>query len=156
MQYPVTKQIGNKKYTFIIEGDGLFECLMEAKKLSFYDVPSCGNCNSDNLYLTAYQTEGEGFKYIKMMCGKCKWSVTFGQPKGKGNENTWYMRKNDSGQLDWQKPFMDQAKGQATSHETARHVDNVRHANFGSPPPPPNMPYNDVPPPTDDGSGLPF
>src|SRR5574343_428184 len=102
MEMTVTKQIGKHKVTFIVQGKNLFELQMEAQKLSFYDVPTCGECGSDNLYLNAYITTEDEFKYVKIICAKCKSSITFGQPKK--SPDTHYLRKNDDGKLDWQKP----------------------------------------------------
>ena len=100
MQLFITKQIGKKKHTFVVEGENLFELQMEAQKLSFYDVYKCGKCESENLYLHAYITKEKKFKYIKIACNDCKASLTFGQKKD--SPNTFYLRKED-GKLDWQK-----------------------------------------------------
>ena len=100
MQLFITKQIGKKKHTFVVEGENLFELQMEAQKLSFYDVYKCGLCNSESLYLHAYITKEKKFKYIKIACAECKASLTFGQKKD--SPNTFYLRKRDDGKLEWQ------------------------------------------------------
>ena len=95
----IKKKIGKETMTYVVRGEDLHDVEMEAKKLSFYDVPSCGICNSDSLYLTAYITEKDKFKYLKVVCRKCKASLTFGQRKDE--PGTYFLRKNDSGALDW-------------------------------------------------------
>ena len=99
MQLQVIKKIGNQEYPFTVEGANLFECLMESKKLSFQGVSKCGLCDSDWLYLTAYETK-EGYKYAKVCCVKCNGSVTFGQPQK--SPDTFYLRKNEDGKLKWE------------------------------------------------------
>ena len=101
MEMIITKQIGKTKYSFIVAGANLHSVVTEAEHLSFNDVYKCGICDSEFLYLTAYETKEEHFKYVKIVCAKCKASVTFGQPKA--NPNTFYLRKTEDGKLDWQK-----------------------------------------------------
>ena len=100
MQLQVIKKIGNQEYPFTVEGANLFECLMESKKLSFQNVPKCGLCDSDWLYLTAYTTKEQGFEYVKVVCAKCSGSVTFGKSKDK--KDVYFLRKTDDYKLDWQ------------------------------------------------------
>lgn len=102
MEMIIKKQIGNKSYTFVVAGKTFWDVIMESEKLSFYDVSKCGLCGSENLYLTAYETKEEGYKYAKVACAKCKASITFGQPKK--NPETFYLRKDEEGNYDW-KPY---------------------------------------------------
>ena len=101
MQLSIRKQIGNKTYTFLVEGNTLWDVVMESEKLSFQDVQKCGLCGNEHLYLTAYKTKDDGYKYVKVVCAGCKASLTFGQPKS--NPDTFYLRKTDDGKLDWKK-----------------------------------------------------
>ena len=100
MQLFIKKQIGKIPLTFVVEGKNLFEMQMEAQKLSFYDVYKCGVCDSDELGLRAYITEKDNFEYVKIVCYKCKASLTFGQVKK--SPDTFYLRRNDNKELDWQ------------------------------------------------------
>jgi MinD superfamily P-loop ATPase len=99
MQLSIRKQIGSTSYTFLVEGKNLFDMVLEAEKLSFGNVKECGLCKSESLYLTAYETKDEGYKYVKIVCSNCKASVTFGQPKK--SPDTFYLRKADDGKLEW-------------------------------------------------------
>ena len=99
MQLFIKKQIGKTPLTFVVEGKNLFEVQMEAQKLSFYDVYKCGVCESDNLRLNAYITNEDNFEYVKIICNKCKASLTFGQVKK--SPDTFYLRRNDNKELDW-------------------------------------------------------
>jgi len=128
MKLTIKKQIGKTVYPFTFEGDNLFDVQMEAQKLSFFDVPKCGECGSDNLYLRAYETEKEKFKYIKIQCGSCKASVTFGQPKH--SPNTFYLRKTDDNKLDWQKYDGDEKRNTATPPETRKSAEDDRDLPF--------------------------
>ena len=101
MQLSIRKQIGKTSYTFLVEGKNLWDLVMESEKLSFQDVQKCGLCESDHLYLTAYKTKDDGFKYVKVACAKCRASLAFGQPKI--NPDTYYLRKTEEGKLDWKK-----------------------------------------------------
>ena len=100
MKLNVNKKIGRNEYVFQVEGDNLHAVLMETKKLSFNDVPKCGLCDSDLLYLTAYTTKEQGFEYVKVVCAKCSGSVTFGKSKDK--KDVYFLRKTDDYKLDWQ------------------------------------------------------
>ena len=91
-------KIGNNDYSFQFEGTDLWECLMEAQKVSLWDLPQCGKCGSELLRLVAYKTKEGGYKYIKVTCGKCKAQLTLGQSK---QDNAYYYRRNDDKQLDW-------------------------------------------------------
>ena len=99
MQLFIKKQIGKTPLTFVVEGKNLFEVQMEAQKLSFYDVRFCEICNSDDLRLNAYITKEDSFEYVKIICNKCKASLTFGQVKK--SPDTFYLRRNDDKKLDW-------------------------------------------------------
>jgi len=99
MELMIGKQIGKTRYTFVVKGNDLHELVMEAEKLSFHDVFKCGLCGDEFLYLTAYVTKDDGYKYVKIVCIKCKASVTFGQQKK--NPGVFYLRKTEDGKLDW-------------------------------------------------------
>jgi hypothetical protein len=102
MRMVIKKQIGNRKYAFQVEGKNIWECQMEAQKLSFRDVYKCGLCGSEHLYLRAYKTK-EGYKYIKVCCANpdCRASVTFGEKQNE--EDVYYLRKNEDRSLKWEK-----------------------------------------------------
>ena len=95
----IKKRIGKEVHTYVVRGEDLHAVEMQAKKLSFYDVPNCSLCNSDDLYLTAYITEQDKYKYLKIVCRKCKGSLTFGQRKDE--PDTYYLRKRGDSSLDW-------------------------------------------------------
>jgi len=100
LQMSIKKVIGKRGYTFILTGENLHQVIMEAQKLSFQDVYKCGKCESDHLYLWAYTTKQDKYEYIKIVCAECKASITFG--KSKKDKDTYYLRKADNGDLDWQ------------------------------------------------------
>jgi hypothetical protein len=101
MQLSIRKQIGKTSYTFLVEGKNLWDVVMESEKLSFQDVHECGLCKCDLLYLKAYKTKEKGFKYVKIVCSKCKGSLTFGSTQN--DPDIYYLRKTDNGKFDWQK-----------------------------------------------------
>lgn len=100
MQLTIVKKIGKIEYPFTVEGDNLHEVMIEAEKLSFGNVYKCGVCESEHLYLHAYVTKEGGFKYVKIVCGECRASVTFGQRKE--DPDVYFLRKDDNKNLDWQ------------------------------------------------------
>lgn len=100
MKLQLSKRVGKKNYVFEVEGKDLHEVVMESQKLSFNDISMCGLCGSDNLYLNAYITKEDKFKYVKIVCFQCKASLTFGQVKA--SPETYYIRKNEQGKQDWQ------------------------------------------------------
>lgn len=100
MEMLVKKRIGKEVHTFIVSGENLHSVIMEAQKLSFRDVPNCGICQGDNLYLRAYITTEGKYEYVKVACAKCKASLTFG--KRKDVKDTYFLRRNDKG-YDWKK-----------------------------------------------------
>lgn len=100
MKITIKKKIGVSEYNFSFEGKDLWECLMESQKVSFYDLTSCGICDSNLLRLYAYETKEDKYKYIKVVCNSCKGSLTLGQSK---KDNAHYYRKNEeTKRLDWQ------------------------------------------------------
>ena len=101
MKITLVKKIGNKTYPFSFDGADLFSCIIESKKLSFQDVDKCGICGSDELKLDAYVTKEGGYKYTIIRC-KCGAKLTFGQPKQA--PETFYLRRKESGELDWTPP----------------------------------------------------
>ncbi len=111
----VVKQIGNTTHHFTVTGENLHQCQMEAQKLSFYNVPTCGLCGSEKLYLRAYITEADKYEYIKICCGGCKATLTFG--KSKKDKDTFFLRRRDDGMLDWQAFKETQAKNEQYREE---------------------------------------
>lgn len=100
MKLTIPKTIGKTVYHFQVEGENLHAVLMESQKLSFQNVKSCEICKSDNLYLRAYITDKDKYEYVKIQCAKCRASLTFG--KSKSDKDTYFLRKKDNGDLDWQ------------------------------------------------------
>lgn len=102
----VPKKFGSRIYKFVVEADNLFGVLKESEKLSFHSIAKCELCGSDNLRLNAYtaQYEKNGKKqqadYIKVVCNNCKGGVTLGRRMD--DPDTYFLRKNESGGLDWQ------------------------------------------------------
>ena len=101
----IKKVIGKTTYTFQVEGKNLYEMQTEAQKLGFSNVYKCGMCESDSLYLRSYlakdKKDNSEYEYTKICCANCKSSVTFGQTKK--DRDTFFLRKNDEGNLDWQR-----------------------------------------------------
>ena len=93
--------LGVSEYTLTGKGEDLHSALMDLGKASIYDIKACGLCESPLIRLSAYVTEKDKFKYIKVSCAKCKASLTLGESK---QDHANYYRKNDAGKLDWQ-PF---------------------------------------------------
>jgi len=99
----IEKKVGKRTYEFIVEGSNLHEAVIESKKLSFYDVHSCGLCKSDDLTLDAHVAQGK-FKYTTVKCNGCKASVNFGQQQE--NPDIFYLRTrnkadNSGKEIDW-------------------------------------------------------
>jgi len=101
MKKLIRKRIGRETHTFQVEGKDLWEVQMESQKLSFYDVKECGCCKSDDLYLKAYITESEGYKYIKIICRGCGASLNFGQQRQ--SPDTFFLTRNDDKSYKWLK-----------------------------------------------------
>lgn len=100
MKLEIRKKIGNNIYAFTFDGGDLHECLMESQKLSFWDLEKCGKCSSNFLRLFAYVTREKKYKYVKVVCGACRASLTLGQSTEDG---AYYYRKDkDTKELDWQ------------------------------------------------------
>ena len=98
MKLKVIKQIGQNMYEFEVEGENLFDVIMESQRLSFYDVEKCDVCQSTNLRLLANVAQGQ-YKYAKVYCNDCKASLTFGSKKD--DPDTFYLRRDSDGKLDW-------------------------------------------------------
>ena len=99
MKLTIKKQIGKNSYPFTFDGKNLHEVVMESKKLSFYDVPKCGLCQSDNLVLSGHVAQGK-YKYTEIRCLDCKGQLTFGQTQE--DPDTFYLRKDkNTGKYDW-------------------------------------------------------
>ncbi len=109
MQLTIKKQIGRNSYTFIVEGANLAELVKEQTKLSFPDVPKCGCCGEDNLYLGHHEgvtAKKQKVEYTTIRCGnpKCKASINFG--KRMDNPDAFYLRQREEGGkkiYDWRK-----------------------------------------------------
>ena len=99
MQISTNKQIGKNSYTFTGEGKNMFEAITDLGKASFGNVPQCGLCGSDALYLEAHLAQGK-FKYHSIKCGKCKGSLTFGTPTE--DSDISYLRRNEDKSFAWQ------------------------------------------------------
>lgn len=100
MQMTFNKRIGDTMYNFVVEGKNLHELQMEAQKMSFRDVYSCGLCKSERLYLRAYVTEKENFKYVLVCCAECKAHITFGQQTK--DPDVFYLRRNEDHSYKWE------------------------------------------------------
>lgn len=100
MQMTVVKIIGTTRITFMVEGDSLWECQEQAQKLSFPDVPECGLCKSESLYLFSYLAQGK-YRYTKIICKNCKGSIQF--TNRVDDPKTIFLKKNEEGRPDWQK-----------------------------------------------------
>jgi len=96
----VKKVIGKNGYVFQVEGNNLFDVMMESQRLSFNDVYKCGLCESDKLYVRAYVTEKEKYEYIKICCAECRGSLTFGKAREK--KDTYFLRRNEDKTYAWQ------------------------------------------------------
>lgn len=93
------KKIGRNSYNITGEGENLYEALMDLNKASFGDIPTCGVCNSDDLYLEAHLAQGK-YKYSSVKCRKCRASLTFG--KREDNDDVSFLRRKEDGKYDWQ------------------------------------------------------
>ena len=108
MELIIRKTIGKQVYSFVCSGKNLHDCVMEAEKLSFGDVPKCGLCGNENLVLRAYMTKEGGFRYTKIECLACRGGLTFGQQKK--DPDTFYLRKTEDGKPEWIKPEKKEGK----------------------------------------------
>lgn len=98
MKLEITKNIGTTPYKFLVEGDTLFDVVMQSQKLSFGDVDKCGCCGSNKLTLEAHLAQGK-YKYVSVKCRECKASVTFGVRQE--DNTTYFLRRREDGKLDW-------------------------------------------------------
>jgi hypothetical protein len=97
----IKKKFGKNSSTFVVGGDTFHDAVLEASKLSFGDVEKCGICASDDLFLGAHETKGEGFLFAYVRCSKCRATLNFGQQK---KADVVYLRtKEDKKTLDWMK-----------------------------------------------------
>jgi len=119
----IEKKVGKRTYEFTVEGENLYEALAESKKLSFYDVHTCGCCGSDDLSLDSHLAQGK-YKYATVKCGNkdCRASVNFGSQTE--NPDVFYIKLRDKAdgtgkELDWNKP-----KGQAQQQVAQQQVQN--------------------------------
>ena len=136
MKLLLTKRLGKNAVTFEVEGRNLFECQMEAQKLSFSDVYKCGLCDSEYLVLKAYKTKEGGYEYVKVVCLKCRASVTFG--KKKDDPDTYFLRrKENSRDLDWkayEPPAGQQQQAQSTYQQPPMQPTETFDPNVEEPP----------------------
>src|SRR5688572_25055446 len=98
MKKYVKKKIGKEYHTWEVEGANIYECEIEAGKLSFEDIHKCGLCNSDNLCLQTRFAQKK-FKYIYIKCNACIATLNFGQKIE--DPNVFYLRKNKNKEYDW-------------------------------------------------------
>jgi len=101
MQKIVKKQIGRHTHVFVVEGETLFDLLIEEGKLSFEDgeLQKCP-CGSDDLKLGAHKAQNK-FEYVHVRCKKCGATLNFGRRTD--NKETYYFRKDkDSKEFKWQ------------------------------------------------------
>lgn len=106
MQLNIRKKIGRETYSFLIEGEDLYDCVTESQKLSFPNVDKCGLCGSETLSLQSRlgrdkDTGKQTHKYVFIKCWLCKGELTFGHRKDDGE--VYYLRKNDNGNYMWRK-----------------------------------------------------
>jgi hypothetical protein len=101
LQMMTTKRIGRRQFHFTTQGVDLHAAVAEKDRLSFQDVNVCGCCGSDNLDLVSRVAQDK-FKYTSVKCLDCRADLTFG--KTQKDEHTYFLRRNDQGQLDW-KPY---------------------------------------------------
>ena len=106
MQLDKSIQIGKEVRTFHGKGEDLFEVIADLKTVGIESVLKCGCCSSDYLKLDAFETK-EQYRYVKVICKKCKASLTAGKTK-KGGIYYW-RRKEGSRDYDWQ-PYVDPNK----------------------------------------------
>jgi hypothetical protein len=85
----VPKKIGRKVHNFQVEGENLFDVMMQEQQLSFPDVDACGLCGKDDLKLGAHLAKNK-FKYVTIKCNDCWASLNFGQQTE--NPNVYYLR----------------------------------------------------------------
>ena len=102
-------------YKIETEGNTLFDCIY--KMGGVHSVSKCGLCESDYLYLRATKTTEGDFEYLKVSCGKCQASVTFGKTKKDG---IMYYRRKD-GKLDWEK-YSNEKSAEGKAEKTAPSV----------------------------------
>jgi len=105
LKMKIEKKIGKRTYEFTVEGESLFDAVIESKKLSFYDVNKCGCCGSDDLILDAHIATK--FKYTTIKCNSCRASVNFGRQQD--DDNIFYLRTREKAdgsgkEIDWN-PF---------------------------------------------------
>ena len=98
MKLLTTIQLGKyNTYKIETEGDNLFDAVYQLGGI--HSISKCGLCGGDYLSLKAMKTEKD-YEYLKVSCGKCGGSITFGKTKKDG---VMYYRRTDEGKLDWQK-----------------------------------------------------
>ena len=102
-------------YQIETEGDNLFEAIYALGGI--HSISKCGLCGGDYLSLKSMKTDGD-FEYLKVVCGKCNGSVTFGKTKKDG---IMYYRRKD-GILEWQK-YEKKTKAGQTADEAAPPVE---------------------------------
>ncbi len=105
MQRIVKRKIGRETISWMVEGKNIYECEMQAQKLSFPDVEACGICKGDNIKLYAHLEQNK-YKYIEIKCQdmKCRASLVLGSTTE--DPDMFYLRKNkETNEYDW-KPYV--------------------------------------------------
>ena len=97
MKMTKTIKLGKNRTTFQFEGNTLWDAVMKSKYIAFDNIPKCGKCGSDDLYLDAH--EAQEYKYTTIKCKNCRASLTLGERK---DHTAVYPRKNPQGYYDWQ------------------------------------------------------
>ena len=121
-------------YQIETEGENLFEAIYQLGGV--HNISKCGLCGKDYLSLRSMKTEGD-FEYLKVVCGGCNGSVTFGKTKKDG---IMYYRRKD-GKLEWEK--------------YEKKTDAEQAANKAVPPNTLNR-HTEEPPSVEEDSGFPF
>ena len=98
MQVSKQLKLGVSEYIITGQGEDFHAALMDLGKASIYSLNKCGLCESDLLRFNAYLTKDDNYRYIKVVCGKCRGSLTLGESK---QDRANYYRKNAEGRLDW-------------------------------------------------------
>lgn len=88
----IKKNVGKNSYTFVVNGENLFDLITESQKFSFPDVKECGICQSTNLILSSHVAK-DRFKYATVKCLTCKGSLNFGQQQK--DPSVFYLRTKD-------------------------------------------------------------
>ena len=116
LTYHFKKKIGNTTHSFSIENEDFYSCVAESRNLSFADVPDCGKCHSENLFLNSRKGKDK-FEYVFVQCTDCGAFLNFG--KKTDNKYCFYLQTeeitNAQGklvkQLKWQDKYVTEGYG---------------------------------------------